>query len=41
MLYIQISPGHYQLAQEDDVIAEATQIYNQYLNRGTALSSPS
>jgi DNA repair protein RadC len=40
MLYVQILPGHYQLAREDDVIAEATQIYNQYFGRGTAISNP-
>jgi DNA repair protein RadC len=40
MLYIQILPGQYQPAREDDVIAEATQIYNQYFERGTAITSP-
>jgi DNA repair protein RadC len=40
MLYIEVSPGHYQPAAEDDVIAEATYIYNQYLDRGTAITSP-
>jgi len=40
MLFIQISPDTFQPAQEDDVIAEATHIYNHYLARGTALTSP-
>jgi DNA repair protein RadC len=40
MLFIQILPGQYQPAHNDDVIAEATHIYNRYLDRGTSLSSP-
>ena len=40
MLYIQTSPGYYELAREDEVIAEATSIYTQYFCRGTALTSP-
>jgi DNA repair protein RadC len=40
MLYIQTLSGHFQLAQEDDVIAEATQIYDHYFKRGTALTDP-
>ncbi len=40
MLYVQPFPGHFQLARDDDVIAEATQIYNQYFKRGHAITSP-
>lgn len=40
MLYIQITPGDYQPAREDDVIAEATHIYHQYFKRGTAITNP-
>lgn len=40
MLYTQHIDGHFQLAADDDVIAEATHIYNQYFQRGTGLTSP-
>lgn len=40
MLYVQTSSGHFRPAREDDVIAEATQIYNHYLARGTPLTNP-
>ena len=40
MLYTQHTDGHFQLAAVDDVIAEATHIYNQYFQRGTELTSP-
>ncbi len=39
MLYIQ-KDGHYALANESDVIFEATAIYNQYFSKGTTISSP-
>jgi len=40
MLYIKNSSGRYCLAKEADVIAEATDIYNSFFQRGTALTSP-
>jgi DNA repair protein RadC len=40
MLFIQTLSGDYHPAHNDDIIAEATDIYNQYLSRGTALTHP-
>jgi DNA repair protein RadC len=40
MLYHLNSLGHYVPAREDDVIAEATDIYNRFFLRGTSLTSP-
>ncbi len=39
MLYIKTESGHYRTAREDDVIAEATSIYDQYFLRGTLMGS--
>jgi DNA repair protein RadC len=40
MLYIQETNGHYRVADEDDVIAEANEIYHRYLCQGTVISQP-
>ncbi len=40
MLFIQETNGEYRVAHEDDVIYEATQIYNSYFAKGTLLSKP-
>jgi DNA repair protein RadC len=40
MLYIKESTGTYRIADEDDVIEAATEIYNRYFLRGQAINSP-
>ena len=40
MLYIQQANGEYRVADEDDVICEATDIYNRYFSKGTVISKP-
>lgn len=40
MLYIKKSSGRYREAREDDVIAEASAIYDRYFTRGVTLNSP-
>jgi len=40
MLFIRGSNNRYRMADEDDVIFEALQIYNRYFSRGEALTSP-
>jgi DNA repair protein RadC len=40
MLYISTKSGRYKAATQDDIIAEATTIYNQYLCQGTVISCP-
>lgn len=40
MLYIKNENGHYRIADEDDVIFEATAIYNSYFAKGTTISKP-
>jgi len=39
MLYFKTESGHYRTAREDDVIAEATSIYDRYFIRGTDMNS--
>ncbi len=40
MLYVKNSNGRYRIADEDDVIEEATFIYNSYFAKGTIISKP-
>ncbi|OAI13186.1 DNA repair protein [Methylomonas koyamae] len=40
MLFIQETNNHYRMANEQDVILEAIQIYNRTFSRGKALTSP-
>jgi DNA repair protein RadC len=40
MLFIQEANGEYRVADEDDVISEATQIYGSYFAKGTLISKP-
>lgn len=40
MLFIRGSNNRYRVADEDDVIFEALQIYNRYFSRGEALTDP-
>lgn len=40
MLFIRGSNNRYRVADEDDVIFEAIQIYNRCFNRGEALTNP-
>ena len=40
MLYIKKSDGRYRQADEDDVICEATSIYNRYFTKGTTITEP-
>jgi len=40
MLFIKKANGRYRVADEDDVICEATYIYNSYFSKGTTISEP-
>ncbi|ATG88320.1 RadC family protein [Methylomonas koyamae] len=40
MLFIRGSNNRYRVADEDDVIFEALQIYNRYFSKGEALTDP-
>ena len=40
MLYIRKPNGRYRIADEDDVVSEATNIYNRYFTKGTAITEP-
>ena len=40
MLYIRGTNNRYRMADEQDVIFEAIQIYNRYFSRGESLTSP-
>ncbi len=40
MLYIKNEDGCYRIADEDDVIEEATHIYNGYFAKGTTILNP-
>ena len=40
MLYIKKPNGRYRIADEDDVVSEATDIYNRYFTKGTAITEP-
>ena len=40
MLFIKKPNGRYRVADEDDVICEATDIYNRYFAKGTTITEP-
>jgi len=40
MLYVQDSSGVYHVADECDVICEATEIYDRYFTKGSVISKP-